>query len=322
MGKKGKGKEAKSLVPPLSEALVGAIATLAQAAEPSSQGADALLGLKSGKHAQPDDADAAKVAAASSIADFASVCDVNRMDLAKANAIPPLVAHLGKGSVPLKERCAYALRMLVTNNQNVYAFDNTAEVIKSEGSIAALVKLLLGDSNVGTKAKEDACATLRLLARTAATRTAIAKEGAIKILLSLISQPPPPTGSSSSSSASASASAAAATLTAAAVMTSASAAASADEREAALMTELVAEAAFCLGSLAFDHADNRAAIAKEGGLKTLKEASLSAANPKLMQTASYAIHAIQWVKPPPEAPPEGGGGGDAAPKAEGKGKKK
>ena len=105
-------------------------------------------------------------------------------------------------------------------------------------------------------------------------------------------------------------------------MTSASAAASADEREAALMTELVAEAAFCLGSLAFDHADNRAAIAKEGGLKTLKEASLSAANPKLMQTASYAIHAIQWVKPPPEAPPEGGGGGDAAPKAEGKGKKK
>ena len=41
-----------------------------------------------------------------------------------------------------------------------------------------------------------------------------------------------------------------------------------------------------------------------------------------MQTASYAIHAIQWVKPPPEVPPEGGGGGDAAPKAEGKGKKK
>lgn len=236
MGKKKKGPP-PSLVPPLSAELVKAIE---------------LIGS-----GEPTDLVEAKAAAVRAIGDHAGVCDVNRMDLAKA--IPPLISLISKGSVTLKEDCVHTLRLLVTNNPLVTAFDNGAAVIAA-GGLSPLVTLLRsgsgrgeakggGASSSSSSLLLDATATLRLIARSSANRTAIAKEDAIKPLLGLVQQ--------------------------------------ADAEE-----ELRAEATFALGSLAFDHAENRAAITKEGGAKVLAALARDG-TPRLQQTAAYALTSLQ-----------------------------
>ena len=198
---------------------------------------------------------AAKISAVQAIVDHASVCDVNRMDLSAAGAIPPLVALLDKGSDIQKRQCIKALQLLVTNNPLAVAFDNGGAVVQA-GGLRPIIALFnasgKGDDSESTSdesLEELAAATLRLIARSSANRSAIAKEGAIQPLVALVKQ--------------------------------------GDADEGAR-----AEAAFALGSLVFDHAENRAAVSKEGGVKALSALARSG-TPRQQQTASYALTALQ-----------------------------
>ena len=129
---KGK-KEAPSLVPPLAERAPDVAKHIQSLLEGCSD--VATMPMRQGL-----------MEAAASIADFASGADVNRMDLAAAGVIPPLVALVNNGSIKQKEKAAAALMQLAYNNPLVTttvvnAYSNSKEIIAA-GGVPPLVALL------------------------------------------------------------------------------------------------------------------------------------------------------------------------------------
>ena len=103
----------------------------------------------------------------------------NNVFIAKAGAIPPLVAILQKGTDIAKENAAGALWDLAENNEN-----NKVSIAKA-GAIPPLVALLLNGTDV---AKANAAAALDNLATDDDNKVSIAKAGAIPPLIAVLQE--------------------------------------------------------------------------------------------------------------------------------------
>ncbi|KAH8064381.1 hypothetical protein JL722_1246 [Aureococcus anophagefferens] len=121
--------------------------------------------------------DAAKATAARALGDFARYTDANRVLIAEAGGIPPLVDLLRDGSAAAKMTAAEALRSLACNDANMVT-------IAAAGGIPPLVDLLRDGS---ADAKAAAAATLSNLASdNDAIRVLIAAAGAIPPLVDVV----------------------------------------------------------------------------------------------------------------------------------------
>jgi hypothetical protein len=104
----------------------------------------------------------------------------NRVAIAKAHAIPPLVALVGTGTLEQRQAATRAL-----NNLSVGNGDNRAAIAKM-GGVSLLVKQLSASDSTPALKEETAAALASLCAGNEANKTAVAAAGAIPILVDLV----------------------------------------------------------------------------------------------------------------------------------------
>ena len=207
----------------------------------------------------------------------------NRVAIAKAHAIPPLVALVGTGTLEQRQAATRALNNLSVGNR-----DNRAAIAKM-GGVSLLVKQLSASDSTPALKEETAAALASLCAGNEANKTAVAAAGAIPILVDLVK------GGET------------APVKARAVAALRVLASKAEYRMAIAQAGLIPllieflrsgtasqrhAAAGALWNLAFDNVSNATAIAKDGGIPPLVELTRTSQTQAQWEEAVGALESL------------------------------